>query len=350
MGKNEKDEEKKSREALLLERKKVIYNLVLLLAASFVVLIGVLTMAWFASNNTVNGTTMSVTVQGADFEIRTSGSEGIYDSYILDVDSDYIRAVSTSETAQKIVWQLTSTSNMENLWDGDNPISAAELRRIQRIESESYGLSPGDHGQLTFTVVPKSGSEISVSIQPVLSCYKTSYDDEGYQNTGIEPMTVTVDAEREAINLLSGHILLFRKYDSDDDKIEEMHLITQPFTLDDISSDTDVTLYWVWPKRLNNILELSVDGLDNVGCLELREYFFKRPEIFLAKYHSDGSDVFDGITLINPTEQQIAEMVTAMTTASATYNGWSARYNNADQIIGDRVGYVMLEVLVNKEN
>lgn len=66
MGKSEKDEEKNSREALLLERKKITYNLVLLLAASFVVLIGVLTMAWFASNNKVDGTNMSVTVQAPD--------------------------------------------------------------------------------------------------------------------------------------------------------------------------------------------------------------------------------------------------------------------------------------------
>ncbi len=60
MKKKDEGEERNTREILLLEKKKILRNLVLLLAASFVVLLGVLTMAWFAINKKTNGTSMSV--------------------------------------------------------------------------------------------------------------------------------------------------------------------------------------------------------------------------------------------------------------------------------------------------
>ena len=98
MGKQKEEEEKKDRTALLLqERKKIICNLVLILAASFAVLIGVLTMAWFASNPKVSGTNMSVTVRLPDSVKISLGQKN--GDYLVGYD---IAPVSESDWVEQI--------------------------------------------------------------------------------------------------------------------------------------------------------------------------------------------------------------------------------------------------------
>ena len=307
-------------------------------------------LSWFTMSKEVEGSGTQMRASDMPFELRVSGATGLFDDYISIIDPNYSTDSETSGSHEKIIWQLTSNSQIENLWTGSGTPSAEDIRKIKKIESNDYGLSPGDYGQLTFTIVPKSTEEFTATIKPVLSCYKTTYDTIGYQNSTISAMSTSNDDDAEAINLLLGHILFFYKYDSDDDGEEEMHLIDGNFEIEDIISNTDVTIYWVWPNKLNDILELTVDGLDETGCVELRRYFFTKPEIFLATTSLDTTDVLDSITLATTaTDEQIEAMVSSMTTTVATYNGWSARYNNADQIIGDRIAYILLETLVKKK-
>ena len=304
-------------------------------------------VAWFTMNREVEGKSVQMVAKDLPFELRVSGSAGLYDDYI---PSGFSTDSETSGSHDKIVWQLTSASQMENLWKGSGTPSAEEIRKIKKIESVDYGLSPGDYGQLTFTIVPKTTNGFTATVKPVLSCYKTSYDSNGYQDSSISAMSSSDENDAEAMALLSGHILFFYKYDSDDDGIEEMHLINDSYEIENITTNTDVTIYWVWPNKLSDILELKVDGLDETGCAELRKYFFTKPEIFLATTSTDTADVFDSITLgANATDAQIATAVGAMSRPASTYNGWLARYNNADQIVGDRVAYVLLETIVNKK-
>lgn len=304
-------------------------------------------IAWFTMNREVEGSGVQMAAADCPFELRTSGLAGLYDDYITSIDSNFSTDSETDGSNQKIIWQLTSDSQIENLWAESGTPSADDLRKIKKIESENYGLSPGDYGHLTFTIVPKSSDGFTATIRPVLSCYKTTYDNDGYQNSSISAMSASNADDAEAMNLLSGHILFFYKYDSDDDDEEEMHLINGSFNVEDITVNTDVTIYWVWPNKLSNILELTVDGLDETGCKELRKYFFTKPDTFLATTSSDGNDVFNGITLsASATDEQIEAAVSSMTSTVATYNGWIARYNNADQIVGDRVAYILLETLV----
>ena len=309
------------------------------------------TIAWFSLNRDVKSGGMGVKSSAALFELRTSGSVGLYDNYITNIDSEYSSGSETGgSNGQKIIWQLTSQSQIDNLWSGSGTPTANDMRRIQKLESDDYGLSPGDYGQLTFTIVPKTIAGFTAKIRPKVTCYKTTYDLDGYQNGAVTEMDEDDDYDAEAIKFLSGHILFYYKYDSNDDGIKEMHLIRDTFNVEDITSDEDVTIYWVWPNRLNNILELNVDGLDSTARTELRKYFFENPSIFLATISSDSSTVFNSITLgSNATNEQITAAVSSMTSPASTYSSWSGRYNSADQIIGDRVGYIMLEVQVEPD-
>ncbi|MBE6869596.1 MAG: hypothetical protein E7494_12705 [Ruminococcus albus] len=308
-------------------------------------------IAWFTMNKDVGTSGMGVKTVASPFKLRTSGSVGLYDSYITTIDSGYSTGSETGgNNGQKIIWQLTAQNQMENLWNGEGTPTAEEMRRIQKLESESYGLSPGDYGQLTFTIVPKNDTGFTAKIMPQVTCYKTTYDSEGYQSGTITAMDEEDDDDAEAMSFLSGHIRFYYKYDSNNDGIDEMHLITDTFNIENITTDTDVTIYWVWPNRLNNILELNVEGLDSTANAELRKYFFTNPSIFLATTSSDSATVFDSITLgSNATDEQITAAVSSMTSPASVYSGWSGRYNSADQTIGDKVGYIMLEVQVEPD-
>ena len=308
-------------------------------------------IAWFSMNKDISAGGIGVKTETSPFELRTSGSAGLYDSYITAIDSAYSTGSETGgNNGQKIIWKLTSQSRMENLWNGAGTPTAEEMRRIQKLESDDYGISPGDYGQLTFTIVPKTSAGLTAKIKPKVTCYKTTYDSDGYQSGTLTEMDEDDDDDAEAMSFLSGHIQFYYKYDSDDDGVDEMHLITDTFTAEDVTTDTDVTIYWVWPNRLNNILELNVEGLDSTANAELRKYFFTNPSIFLAKTSSDSAAVFNSITLgSNATNEQINAAVSSMTSPALTYSSWSGRYNSADQIIGDRVGYIMLEVQVEPD-
>lgn len=332
-------------------KRAYLFKLVAMIVLAGIVVIFA-TIAWFSMNKDVGSSGMGVKVASAPFELRTSGSVGLYDTYITAIDSNYSNSSETGgNNGQKIIWQLTSQSQMENLWSGTGTPTVDEMRIIQKIESDKYGLSPGDYGHLTFTIVPKTNSAFTVKIKPQVSCYKTTYDSDGYQSGTVTKMDEDNDDDAEAMSFLSGHILFSYMHDSNDDGIDEMHLITDAFKVEDITTDTDVTIYWVWPNRLNNILELNVEGLDSAANTELRKYFFTNPSIFLAKTSSDSETVFNSITLeSSATDEQITAAVSSMTSPASTYSSWSGRYNSADQIIGDRIGYIMLEVQVEYDN
>lgn len=308
-------------------------------------------IAWFTMNRDVSAGGMGVKTVASPFELRTSGSVGLYDSYITTIDSEYSTGNETGgSNGQKIIWQLTPQSQMENRWKESGTPTADDMKRIQKLESESYGLSPGDYGQLTFTIVPKNDAGLTVKINPQVTCYKTTYDSDGYQSGSITAMDADDDDDAEAMSFLSGHVRFYYEYDSDNDEVKEKHLITDSFTVEDITTDTDVTIYWVWPNRLNNILELNVEGIDSTANAELRKFFFTNPSIFLATTSSDSATVFDSITLgSNATDEQITAAVSSMTSPASVYSGWSGRYNSADQTIGDKVGYIMLEVQVEPD-
>ncbi|SEP91053.1 hypothetical protein SAMN02910289_00866 [Lachnospiraceae bacterium RM5] len=308
-------------------------------------------IAWFSMNKETGASGMEVKTVASPFELRTSGSAGLYDNYITTIDSGYSTGSETGgSNGQKIIWQLTAQNQMENLWNGEGTPTAEEMRKIQKLESDAYGLSPGAYGQLTFTIVPKNDAGLTAKIKPQVTCYKTTYDSDGYQSGTITAMDEENADDAEAMKFLSGHIRFYYKYDSNDDGVDEMHLITDTFSVEDITRDTNVTIYWVWPNRLNNILELNVEGLDSTANTELRKYFFTNPSIFLATTSSDSSTVFDSITLgSNATDEQITAAVSSITSPASTYSGWSGRYNSADQTIGDKVGYIMLEVQVEPD-
>ena len=231
-----KDEEKKyDREALLLEKKKITYNLVLLLAASFTVLVGAVTMAWFVSNSKVNGEKMSVMMQGGNFKIscRTDGTDGAY-------FDDYHSKVRDSSA---IIWQMTQDYNMENYEEIDP-------------QNENVGIHPGSYGWITFYVTPLINS-IDLDFEFEIVGYTATKD----KNTQLITMA-PLDPEESPASFLNGHILLFgnRTLVGDEYVYSDPILSNEDMkrTLKGINyTGQAVNIYWVWPKTLSKLVDAT---------------------------------------------------------------------------------------------
>ena len=298
---------------------------------------------------------MGVKTVASPFELRTSGSVGLYDDYITSADTNYQSVTETDGSTQKLILKLTkgnteatqTQGNMNNLYSGEGTPTANELREIKKLDSSKYGLSPGDYGTLKFTIVPKVDS-VDTTIKLSMKCFKTEYytsgENLGYQKDVFQEMDPEDEDDSDAVTFASSHIMLFYMDDED-----TMHLIAEDgFDEINITSDRDVTIYWAWPEKLRNILELDVAGIDQTAARELRAYMLKNPELFLAKNSEDSATVFSSITVAeDATESDIQTVANAMTSTNTAYNPWGSRYNNADQIIGDEVGYIMPEIFVD---
>lgn len=316
-------------------------------------------IAWFTMSREVDS--KDVQLNGSDnyFEIKTTGQAGLYDAYISRADSNYSNDLQSSNAHQKITWHLTkgnsdTDGNMNNLYTDDG---VPDLDEITKLDSSVYGLSPGDYGTLRFTIVPKTDVSFSVKINTDMTCFKTEYyesgDNFGYQKDVFTEITDN-SSNHAVLEYAHSHIAFFYSADEDNDNNSELHLIKNgSFIISDISEETDVTIYWVWAKNLINIIDANVDGLDQNGASELRNQFFVNPGSFLEDI--SGTTDFSSITADSDSEnfdEDVSGLVEYLTSIvnKSEYNGYKTMYNNADQTIGDKVGYVMFTMTADLKN
>ena len=312
-------------------------------------------VAWFAMNNKVQSMGTQLGAMDTPFELKTSGGAGLYDDYFLLFDTEYRIKEQTDGSNQKIIWQLSAQSHMDNYWTEDGTPTKDDLDQIKSIESSAYGLSPGDYGQIKFTIVPKNNSNtFSVRVYPETTCFKVGYYSvdnpeqgqiAGYQDDTFVKMDISEESDKEALKLLSGHLLFFYEVDTDGDGVKERQLIKEDgIHIENISEETEVVIYWVWPESLSGIIDENVDGLDAAGAYSLKHYFFEHPDLFLKK---DENDDFTDITIeAEATAEEVDEKSEKITMDKLSYARYRMMYNEADQIIGTNVGYVFLEMSV----
>ena len=316
-------------------------------------------IAWFTMSREVEGSDVQMTSNDNLFEIKTTGQTGLYDSYISRVDPKYSNATQTSNSNQKITWHLSkgnydTEGNMNNLYTGEG---TPDLSEITKLDSSDYGLSPGDYGTLKFSIVPKTTGAFSVEIHTDMTCFKTEYYESG-ANVGYQKDVFTEIAENSSnhaiLQYAHSHITFYYEADEDNDDTPELHLIKNGmFTIENITEETEVTIYWVWAKNLANIVDANVDGLDENGATELRDSFFVNPSSFLED--PSGVATFNTIIVDSDSENfddDVADKVDYLKAIvnKSEYNGYKTMYNNADQTIGDRVGYIMFTMTADLKN
>lgn len=290
-------------------------------------------------NREVENNGLSMTATDAPFELKSLGSAGLYDDFFDSVASGYSSSTLTGNSSG-IKWKLiNNSSELNNLYDGEGD---PDLREITRRDSSVYGLKPGDSGTLKFTVVPKEDAltiDFDLSFTGYSATYATTNNIEYKTNdslTAVDDDTVN--------NFLSSHILFF--YEGTDNK---KHLITADGFNKSFTEETDVTLYWVWPATLKEILEADIDNLnDEDASKEIRMLFFEHPEYFLKPPGSESFDDFR-VSAMSDKAAQEANILTKLSLVNGRdYNTYGAMYNDADQAIGDNINFLLVELFAEK--
>ena len=115
------------------QKKRVIKLLLLMVLIALIIVFA--SIAWFALNKSVSSNTMAIEAKGDAYSIQPLGDKGgLYDTYIDDLGVEAIK------------WTLSSTNNMENRYKENGDPTSSQMAEITRLDSEDYGLKPGDHG------------------------------------------------------------------------------------------------------------------------------------------------------------------------------------------------------------
>ena len=255
-------------------------------------------LAWFAANNRVGGSSSAISAKAARYSISgpAEGQAGKYDGKVASLEFNDSLNVS-------------ATYNLNNFTSGGS-------------------LRPGSYGQLEVTVTPVAGDvrDITLTIERNIQL-RDSAD-----------ANVTTDALQ---NLFRGHVLFFRDKSSDgyysDPVLDDTLTIeASEFCAEGSSTTTEpvtITLYWVWPSQFSsyvltgqiNYSKNLFSGVDSTGYTMLIEdintnstrYFSVKP---------------DGISINHDM-------------SSADLETCAEAYNTADEVLGTNAEYLQIRFL-----
>ncbi len=348
------DEERKDLAALRLERKKITFNLMLLLAASFVVLLAVITAAWFANNRTVTAENAPVSVADRGFELASSGSTVRHSTYWPNADANYDNGADGSGqvygTNETVSYKATGgTVHQVKQWlTSDNPDEAVE---------------PGSWGCMTFYVIPKTDGDLNIRFTLDVRGFYEEDD-----NSLVDISTISTDSSmdpiqklnyQDALRYLQGHVFFFETLGAPEAQTDAYYfedpIQNGTFTYQIQNAEADklypVTIYWIWPATIG---QLTLK--DNTS--HLREGIPVVKDITGSETEpTDKSKVID-IVKTNKVDifkygSSSADGVNDMIDASdnpTNYSHLDDWYNKADQTIGVYIDYFMVEVNATLEN
>lgn len=379
-GKKEKEEltaeeyRQKAQEQIheLKDQWKIFFRTGIIILAAVIVIIAV-SIAWFARNDKVDATGAGIQAAGSEFELAAAwtdaaSTKGVYDNLLevspgagLEVGNNNYLSTDGSHTA--ISWAITDDSNMRNEKD------------------QTQGIEPGSSGKMTFYIISHKEGLLDV---------KLDLNFTGYQATGDPASAADLKKiEESAQQLLEGHILLFAGYDeksntykgwiSEDAGSWSMNLGTgdEPILLQEdgkggLTWKTEnakkdkaypVTVYWIWPERLESYLRKAdtytgrypllfpedTEGSDTGNPSALPANLFKK---MCDVGDESGTNAGSNRYFRWENQETFTRTVTADTLKrlrnnfhSVIYREAAAYYDSADQYLGKNVQYVKLKLI-----
>ena len=326
-------------------KKKAVKSFAFAVAAAVALI--ALCIAWFVSNNRVNGILGGISAKKSGIEIGSKGSAGVHDDLLQKIKSGLIyhlpkeageKQHDTSQ-GESINWLLKDDSNMNN-YDNGNPF--AQTGKIYRKE---YAMEPGTKGKLDFFIKSYADGDLSLEFSLDVAPYTMN----GETQQAVEKTSIEAQ-------LLSGHILYFLGETQKDSTIKYTWLKDGTFqiTIPDAKSDKeyDYYIYWVWPLNLSTILlnngddflngnEVEFDDKDPTGAL--------RNEIVADMAADPGRYFFSSLT-DSPLDKDYVEVqeilnIHQSSGSDPTYNkqlfvDLSSYYNQADMKIGGKISLI----------
>lgn len=260
--------------------------------------------AWFAGNHSVSGTIGSIQMLGSLYELAGNGSSKEDSGYGVfydktkpafefntlpagDFSTENWPNLESTGSSQSIRWRLNDNSQVGNF-------------------GSSTGIRPGSSGILQFYVVPNVTGTLSLSFQLELR----PLTDAGALNT-----------ENTINNLIKGHLLFYLE----NEKSEKLWVswdadtFRWQFAIDsdaDIGKPQLVTLHWMWPENLSNLIP---------------EFSSKIPGYRELLFYSENGSI--------PSEEQIKAAV-----ASNQLDELTKLYNRADRYIGSNLNWLEVKL------
>lgn len=308
--KADSEEEKKKRKLLIIKIIPVAVLAFILIAVS---------LAWFTLDKALDLDSFGMKSVDSPFELKTVGSADTLQVDILD-SNDYSKVSDdsniTSDENNRIYWLLDDESGMKN------------------------GINPGSHGKLTFYVVPKQSGELEIKFKLGITGYveKKSGDSISYEKVTDENVT----------SFLNGHIMFFEKYDENNHRYSDFlsdETFTRTFNDCKVDVPQEVNVYWVWPNTLGQILMKSTDenlteknvlfGDNSEERLNFAEYIKGNLSLFLS-----------GDADKEQNKKVIENILNGDKYSTAQLSSLSSMYNDADEKIGTKVQYILVELNV----
>lgn len=368
--------QKAQKQIELLENQwKIFFRTGIIVVAAFIVMI-VASIAWFVSNTRVDATGVAIQPADMPFDLAAAGTEsnastdrGMYDE-LLTVSPGASREIerkkywSTDGSHTSICWAVTPESNMNNTGEDGKPT----------------GIEPGSYGKMTFYIIPNKDGPLKVTLELVLTGYQIADNKKNEADVTKNDLTEVTDPSLQ--QLLEGHVLLFAGYNekagsykgwiSRDAGEWSMRLgsETEAAVLESKSGKLNwnntnakkdtaypVTIYWIWPERLESYLR-KADGYSGKNPLlfpegpsseenalsalpeNLFETMGKVEENSSSNRYfrwEDSAKFQENVT--KDTLSQIREKFNP-----ALYSMVAAYYDSADQYLGKNVQYVQLKL------
>ena len=360
---------------LLKNQWKIFFRTGIIVVAAFIVMI-VASIAWFVSNTRVDATGVAIRPADMPFDLAAAGTKstasadrGMYDK-LLTVSPGASREIerkkywSTDGSHTSICWAVTPESNMNNTGEAGKPT----------------GIEPGSYGKMTFYIIPNKDGPLKVTLDLVLTGYQIADAKKNEENVTKNDLTEVTDPSLQ--QLLEGHVLLFAGYNekarcykgwiSEDAGEWSMRLGSETeaavlesksgkLTWNNTNAKKDtaypVTIYWLWPERLESYLR-KADGYSGKNPLlfpedpsseenalsALPENLFETmgevdENLSSNRYFrwEDSAKFQENVT--KDTLSQIREKFNP-----ALYSMVAAYYDSADQYLGKNVQYVQLKL------
>lgn len=313
----------------------------------------ILGIAWFVSNNKVAGTGTSISASGSDFDLAAditgaASTKGMYDK-LLDVppgtEIKEQTFLATNDTNNSITWAITDDSNLNN-------------------QTGANGIEPGSSGSLTFYIISHKDGPLSLTLDVTLTGY-------GYSGEEATESSQLGTIDNKAQQLLEGHVLLFAEYDTKyyknwiskdaeewNKSLGEGVSLSRDkggkltWTAENAVKETayPVTLYWIWPERLESYI-MSAGAYTGRRPLLFPDNTYLSKNFFTNFFTTmctadDSNRYFSwkevGTFKTTVTPDVLSNMRTNFN--PVIYKSISEYYNLADQYLGENVRYIKLKV------
>lgn len=360
---------------LLKNQWKIFFRTGIIVVAAFIVMI-VVSIAWFVRNTRVAATGAAIRPADMPFDLAAAGTEsnasadrGMYDE-LLTVSPGASREIkgkkywSTDGSHTSICWAVTPESNMNNTGEDGKPT----------------GIEPGSYGKMTFYIIPNKNGPLKVTLDLVLTGYQIADDKKNEENVTQNDLTEVTDPSLQ--QLLEGHILLFAGYNEkagcykgwisrdagewsmrpgSETEAAVLESKSGKLTWNNTNAKKDtaypVTIYWIWPERLESYLR-KADGYSGKNPLLFPENpsseenaLSALPENLFATMSKVEKNSSSNRYFRWEDSAKFQENVTKDTLSQirekfnpALYSMVAAYYDSADQYLGKNVQYVQLKL------